>query len=134
MKRLLIALMILACCCGMSFGADIQTPGQTVCAADDAIIVAALADHRIMVYSIALIATSGTSVNVSVFNGDKYLLGDATNLLTLDKDGVDGPAGIVLPYNERGWFQTDTANEALQLNMSASTPVIVIINYAYLPF
>lgn len=130
--------VFVVCLSGMSapstLAGDIQTPGQVICSADDATIVPALAGNRIMVHSIALIATSATSVNVSVFNGDKYLLGDATNLLTLDKDGIDGPAGIVLPYNERGWFQTDTANEALQLNMSASTPVIVMINYSYLPF
>lgn len=114
--------------------AEVKTPGQVICSADGATIVAALAGNRIMVHSVALIATSATSVNVSMYNGDNYLFGDATNVLTLDKIGINGPSGVVLPYNEMGWFQTDTANEALQLKMSASTPVIVMVNYSYLPF
>jgi hypothetical protein len=57
------------------------------------------------------------------------LLGDGTNKITLDMDGAGGPAGFVLPWNPGGWFESDTANEALAIDLSAATPVIWAVTY-----
>jgi hypothetical protein len=92
-------------------------------------IVAAVADKKIRVLALSLIATSTTAVVAYVYNGDYMLLGNSTNKLTLDMDGVGGPAGLVLPWNQGGWFQTDTANEALAINLGGATPVVWCVTY-----
>lgn len=92
-------------------------------------IIAAVADKKIRVLALSLLATSTTAVVAYIYNGDYMLLGDSTNKLTLDMDGVGGPAGLVMPFNQGGWFQTDTANEALVINLGAATPVIWAITY-----
>jgi len=92
-------------------------------------MIAAVADKKIRVLALSLLATSTTAVSAYVYNGDYMLLGDGTNKLTLDMDGGGGPAGVVLPYNQGGWFQTDTNNEALAINLSGATPVIWCLTY-----
>ena len=92
-------------------------------------IIAAVADKKIRVLALSLLATSTTAVVAYIYNGDYMLLGDGTNKLTLDMDGVGGPAGLVMPFNQGGWFQTDTANEALAINLGGATPVIWAITY-----
>lgn len=92
-------------------------------------ILAAVAAKKFRVLALSLLATSTTAVGAYVYNGDYMLLGDSTNKLTLDMDGVGGPAGLVLPFNQGGWFETDTANEALALNLGAATPVIWCVTY-----
>lgn len=92
-------------------------------------MIAAVADKQIRVLALSLIATSTTAVTVYVYNGDNMLLGNDTNMLTLDMDGVGGPAGLVLPWNPGGWFQTDTNNEALAIDLSAATPVVWAVTY-----
>lgn len=92
-------------------------------------MIAAVADKKIRVLALSLLATSTTAVSAYVYNGDYMLLGDGTNKLTLDMDGGGGPAGVVLPYNQGGWFQTDTNNEALAINLSGATPVIWCVTY-----
>lgn len=92
-------------------------------------MIAAVADKKIRVLALSLLATSTTAVSAYVYNGDYMLLGDGTNKLTLDMDGGGGPAGVVLPYNQGGWFQTDTNNEALAINLSGATPVIWCATY-----
>lgn len=92
-------------------------------------LIAAVAGYQIRVLAMSLIATSTTAVSAYVYNGDYMLFGDGTNKLTLDMDGVGGPAGFVLPWNPGGWFQTDTDNEALALNLSGATPVIWAVTY-----
>jgi hypothetical protein len=92
-------------------------------------MIAAVADKKIRVLALSLIATSATLVTAYVYNGDYMLLGNATNMITLDMDGGSGPAGLVLPWNPGGWFQTDTANEALAIDLSAAQPVIWAVTY-----
>lgn len=92
-------------------------------------IIAAVADKKIRVLALSLLATSTTAVVLYLYNGDYMLLGDGTNKITLDMDGVGGPAGLVMPFNQGGWFQTDTANEALAINLGGATPVIWAITY-----
>ena len=92
-------------------------------------MVAAVADYQIRVLALSLIATSATAVWLYIYNGDKMLLGDSTNEIVLDMDGVGGPAGLVLPWNPGGWFQTDTDNEALAIDLSAAQPVVWCVTY-----
>ncbi len=109
-----------------------QPGGQVIATADEFVIVPASATQRIMIHSVVVLATSTTSVNWYLYNGDNELLGGSSQTLTVDLDGIDGPAGFVMPYNQNGWFQTDTVNEPIRISLSASTPVIVIVNYALL--
>lgn len=92
-------------------------------------IITAVADKKLRILALSLLATSTTAVVLYLYNGDYMLLGDGTNKLTLDMDGVGGPAGLVLPFNQGGWFQTDTANEALAVNLGGATPVIWCVTY-----
>jgi len=92
-------------------------------------IIAAVTDKKIRVLALSLLATSATAVVLYLYNADYMLLGDGTNKITLDMDGVGGPAGLVMPFNQGGWFQTDTVNEALAINLGAATPVIWAVTY-----
>lgn len=92
-------------------------------------MVAAVESKTLRILALALFATSTTAVSAYVYNGDYNLLGDGTNKLQLDADGGGGPAGFVLPFNVGGWCQTDTANEALAINLSGATPVIWAVTY-----
>jgi len=93
-------------------------------------IVAAVVDKKIRVLALQLIATSATVTNVYLANADNNLLGDASNPIALatDADG-DNIAGLVMPWNPGGWFETDTANEALNLVLSAAQDVIYALTY-----
>jgi hypothetical protein len=133
MKRILSVLVALLLMASVSMGAS----KQVVATSNAHTIIAASPNQRIVVQSIAILATSTTSVQISLYNGDNYLLGSASVKLTVDLDGIDGPAGIVLPFNEAGWFYTDTVNEVVSMSMSgtpASTPVIVLVTYRYQSF
>lgn len=92
-------------------------------------MVAAVESKTLRILALALFATSTTAVSAYVYNGDYNLLGDGTNKLQLDADGGGGPAGFVMPFNPGGWCQTDTANEALAINLSGATPVIWAVTY-----
>lgn len=92
-------------------------------------LIAAVEGYQIRVLAMTLIATSATAVSLYIYNGDKMLLGDGTNKVTLDMDGGGGPAGLVLPWNPGGWLQTDADNEALAVNLSGATPVVWAITY-----
>ncbi len=102
-----------------------------VVAADsgDNTLVAAVADKKVLVLSLAILSTSTTSVSAYLHNGDNALLGDGSTKIPLDVDGIDGPAGLVLGNNTFGWFKTDTTNEALSLNLSGATSVICVGAY-----
>lgn len=93
-------------------------------------MVAAVVGKKIRVLALQLIATSATVTNVYVANDDNNLLGDASNPIALatDADG-DNIAGLVMPWNPGGWFETDTANEALNLVLSAAQDVIYALTY-----
>lgn len=92
-------------------------------------LLGAVAGKKFRVLSLAVFAASATSVNFYLYNGDNNVLGDGTDKLTVDKDGGDGPPSIILPWNPGGWFETDTANEALSINLSGATAVVVALTY-----
>lgn len=93
-------------------------------------MVEAVASKKIRVLAMALFATSATATNVYVANDDNDILGDASNPIPLavDADG-DNVGGFVLPWNPGGWFETDTANEALNVVLSAAQDVIYGLTY-----
>ena len=93
-------------------------------------MVAAVSGKKIRGLALALFATSATVTNIYVANDDNNILGDSSNPIPLatDADG-DNSAGFVLPWNPGGWFQTDTANEALNLILSAAQDVVYALTY-----
>lgn len=107
--------------------------GQVIVTASGDAIIPAVEGKIAKVQALAILATTTTSETVCVYHGtDSYLLGDATNKLTVDLDMIDGPAGIVLPYNQEGWFQSGTANEAVKMYISSTQPIIVVLTYIYI--
>ncbi len=76
-----------------------------------------------------MIATSATPVSCYLHNGDNAALGTADAKITVDAAGLDGPAGAIFSENRFGWFETDTVNEALEINLSAAVPVICVGAY-----
>ncbi|KKN49383.1 hypothetical protein LCGC14_0643590 [marine sediment metagenome] len=94
-------------------------------------MVAAVVDKKIRILALFLKATSATVTNVYVATAtDTDVFGDATNPIPLavDADG-DNDSGFVLPWNPGGWSETSTANEALNLVLSAAQDVIYAITW-----
>lgn len=133
MKRislLLVAVLLLASP-QAGWAADETSPKSYIATASgDNSLLDADANRTYVIHAIAVIATSTTSVNLYIYNGDNNLLGSSTNKITVDMDGIDGPMGVVLPYNEKGWFASDTKNEIVKVNLSAATPVIVLVTFS----
>jgi len=89
-------------------------------------VVAAITTKQIRVLSLSVLATSTTSVDFYIKNDtDGGILGGSSALLTVDKDGGDGPAGYNFDWNPGGICETGTDGEALEINLSAATTVIV---------
>ena len=134
MNRFLVLSIVFASLllCGVANGVDgVGSSGQKVTSTDGETLVAAKEGQYIKIHSVVILATSTTSVGLKLYNDDNDLLGEDSNRLTVDLDGIDGPAGIVIPFNDAGWFTTDATNEAVKLGLSAATTVIVIVNYSY---
>jgi hypothetical protein len=94
-------------------------------------MVAAVAGKKFRILALALFATSATVTNVYVATTtDTDVLGNSGNPIPLatDADG-DNIAGFSLPYNQGGWTETSTANEALNLVLSAAQDVIYALTY-----
>jgi len=92
-------------------------------------LVAAVEGKKIRVVSIAVIATSATAVNLYFNDGTASLFGGASNKVTIQSTGVDGPAGFVLPYNPAGWMETAAVNRAINLNLSGAVAVAGSVQY-----
>ena len=80
-------------------------------------VVAAVAGVRHRVLSVVLITTAANSVN---------FLSAATGISATFPLAANG--GVVLPFNEHGWFET-AVGEALNLNMTAATATGVQVHY-----
>ena len=133
MSRVFTVLAIWVLLAGMVMAAQPVVPGQVIANEDNESIIAVSTGNKILIHSVAIIATSTTSVEVYLYNGDHNLFGSEDDPLIVDLDGIDGPAGVILPHNPVGWFCTDTISEAVKLSMSgtpANTPVIVIVTYS----
>ena len=113
----------------------IQANASGVAASGTTAMVAALASRKVTIHALFLKATSATATNVHVATTtDTDVIGNAGNPIPLavDADG-DNDSGFVLPYNPAGWTTTSTANEALNLILSAAQDVIWMITYSYVP-
>ena len=102
---------------------------KTVGSSGDNTLIAAVEGKKFLVLAFSVIATSATPVSCYLHNGDNAVLGSADAKITVDATGSEGPAGAVFSENRFGWFETDTANEALELNLSAAVPVICVGAY-----
>lgn len=80
-------------------------------------VIAAVPGGRIRVVSLALIASGAVAV--------KFLTA-ATDLSATYSLAANG--GLVLPFNEHGWFET-VEGEALNLNLSGATATGLSIQY-----
>lgn len=80
-------------------------------------LIAAAAGRKYRVLSVALVTTSANSIKFQ---------SDSTDLTGLFPMGANG--GLVLPFNEHGWFET-AVNQALNINMSAASSTGLLIQY-----
>jgi len=102
-----------------------------VAASGTTAIVAAVASKKIRILALFLKATSATVTNVYLATTtDTDVLGNAGNPIPLavDADG-DNDSGFALNWNPGGWTETSTANEDLNLILSAAQDVIWCLTY-----
>lgn len=92
-------------------------------------IIAGVAGKKFRILSMGLFATSTTSNEVHLTHGSSNLWGNSGNGIVLDIDGIDGPAGFVLPWNPGGWMQTGADNEAIVLNTTTAQDIIYTVTY-----
>lgn len=102
----------------------LRTPNQNAFANPSSIgsnaVVAAVAGGRIRVLSAVIVSTLANSIN--------FLSAAATISATFP---LAANGGVVLPFNEHGWFETNIG-EALNLNMTAATATAVQLHYIVL--
>jgi hypothetical protein len=83
-------------------------------------ILSAAPGMSIRVIDVAVVSTLANNVKF------QSAANDISALFPLGANG-----GLVLPFNEHGWFQTNIG-EALNVNLSVATPTGVHINYIIL--
>lgn len=83
-------------------------------------IVAAVAGVRYRVLAVVAVTTLANSIK---------FLSAATDISATFPLGANG--GLVLPFNEHGWFET-AAGEALNINLSVATSTGVQLQYVRL--
>lgn len=84
-------------------------------------LVAAVANKKYRVLGLAVVTTLANNVNLE---------SGTTDITAVFPLGANG--GIVLPYNEHGWCETN-AGEALQVTTSAATAAGVQVLYVEIP-
>lgn len=81
-----------------------------------------------------IVAAAGAGIKIRVVSAFVQATADNTVTFRSAATAITGGnkclegGGYVLPLNEDGWFET-AANEALNVTLSAATPVAVLINY-----
>lgn len=83
-------------------------------------IIAAVAGARIRVLSVVMVSTLANAVK---------FMSNATDISATFPLAANG--GVVLPFNEHGWFET-AIGEALNLNMTAATATGTQVHYILL--
>lgn len=83
-------------------------------------VIAAPAGMSIRVISMAVVASGAVTVQFQ---------SAANNITPVWSLGANG--GLVLPFNEHGWFQTNVG-EALNINLGGAVSTGVLINYQIL--
>ena len=81
---------------------------------DNVIVTNSNAGLSLRVYSLALIATTATSLYFTSDAGGTVIFGGSTNKIGLAANG-----GFVLPHNPLGWFQT-AANHDIVMNLDGT--------------
>lgn len=94
----------------VNLGANPSSSGATA-------LVAAAAGARYRILSVAIVTTLANAVKFQ---------SASTDISATFPLGANG--GIVLPFNEHGWFETNT-NEALNINLGTATATGVQIQY-----
>lgn len=84
-------------------------------------LIAAATNAKYRVLSVVVVATTAVSVKF------QSAATDITGTFPLGANG-----GLVLPFNEHGWFETNSG-EALNLNLSGAVATGVQIQYIKLP-
>ena len=84
-------------------------------------LVAAVANKKYRVVGLAIVSTGANNVNLE---------SGTTDISAVFPLGANG--GVVLPYNEHGWAETN-AGEALQVTTSAATAAGVHVLYVEIP-
>lgn len=85
------------------------------------VVAAPSATARIRVLALATVTTTATTVKFQ----------SATNDITAGFP-LSANGGLVLPFNEHGWFQTNPG-EALNVNLSGASATGVQLQYIVLP-
>lgn len=85
-------------------------------------IVVAVAAKRIRVYAAQLVAAGAVTAQFKSSAAGTALTG-AMSLIT----GVP----VTFPYNEKGWFETDVANQALSLTLGGAVQVSGVLTAEY---
>lgn len=86
-------------------------------------LLAAVSDKVFRVLSLIMLhgGTAGTVTFKSASTAISPVFSNAAN------------GGVVLPFNQHGWFQTNAINEALNVTVSNSSACSVIIQYIEIP-
>jgi hypothetical protein len=98
----------------VNLGASPSSSGATA-------LVAAVAGAKYRVLSVVVVTTLANAVKFQ---------SASTDITATFPLGANG--GIVLPFNEHGWFET-SVNEALNVNLGTATATGVQIQYIKLP-
>jgi hypothetical protein len=87
------------------------------------------ARHRIQALEIIPLSTGPISVRVRCLSSGstvgRHLIGSTGQAVTLDRKGLGGQGGFVLPFNERGWA---TGNVAHSVAINTTSTGIVQYN------
>lgn len=84
-------------------------------------LIAAQAGIKYRVMQLAMVSTAANTVKF------QSAASDITAGFPLGANG-----GLVMPFNQHGWFETNT-NEALNVNMSAATATGIQLQYIAIP-
>lgn len=112
--------------------AALETPvSELVTSAGDTTLVSAVVGKRIRVHSLFAVNLEAPSEEIYFHNtSDGGRFGDATQGILLDLEGSAGIAQLALPHNPGGWFETGTANEALEVNNNGGKHVWISLTYS----
>jgi hypothetical protein len=91
--------------------------GATTAASGATVLIAAVAGTKYRVLSVVIVATLANSVKFQ---------SASTDITATFPLGANG--GLILPFNEHGWFETNV-NEALNINMTVATSTGIQIQY-----
>ncbi len=89
----------------------------------DNTLLAAVASRRIIVHQLVFVCAAAVVVRFESAAGGTALTGQ----MSFEQGG-----GMVLPYNEKGWFET-TAGQLLNLELGGAVSVAGVLKYSLAP-